>query len=366
MWAEDRSRLAACWPIGGAGEGRATFWDVRERSRGLAGILESKGVGAGDRVAIVAPLGIDFAIALVSVLRVGAVAMPIDTGGKAAISSATLRKAKPVAIVATATCARRLGKPAARARVVCGGAVPGWTDASTACIAPLANRALHPSGADAVEIGAVRHSSRWIFAQRWVSEYWLDLRRTDLHGAIASTTDPLGIATAIFAPWINGTAVAWRDTAARGSVADWLDRYPISTLAAPRAAFEAPPRGRGELRHCVALGPVAVTKAHAWHDATGLPIHTGFGLAECPVIAAHLRGLPVRAGSIGRPFPGHDVVVAGDELREAAPGEEGELAIRGRPPTLAVGSSKGKELHPLGIRGRRDEQGYLWLAGTLA
>ena len=347
------------------GEGRATFWDVRERSRALAGVLVAKGVAAGDEVAIVAPLGIDFAVTLVAVARIGAVAMPLAPGAQTAALAKRIADARPRATIATSAVAKRLGRGGSRTRIAIGRKVAGWVDAEAS--APFTGARPARASAD-VALTPPSHSQAWIFAQGWVGEFWLDLRRTDLHGAIGSATDPLGLSVGLFAPWMIGCAVAWPG---EGAIVDWLARYPISTLAAPSAVYTAlvgrkKPAETAHLRHCVATEPTAVATAHAWQRVTGLAIHSGWGRPECPVLAAHLRGLPVRPGSIGRPFPGHDVVVVDGDGREIVPHEEGEIALRGRPPTLAVEARTDGELHRTGARAMRDEQGYLFLRKTLA
>jgi acetyl-CoA synthetase len=291
--------------------------------------------------------------------------MPLDPGAKTAALAKRIGDARPRATIATSAAAKRLGRGGSRTRIAIGRKVAGWLDAEAS--APFAAGRPTRMSAD-VALDAPSHSHASIFAQGWVGEFWLDLRRTDLHGAIASVADPLGLSVALFAPWMIGCAVAWPG---EGAIADWLARYPISTLAAPAAAYaelveRKKPAETAHLRHCVATEPTAVATAHAWQRATSLPIHAGWGRPECPVLAAHLRGLPVRPGSIGRPFPGHEVLVVDGRGRELAPHEDGELALRGRPPTLAAEAQTDGDLHRTGARAMRDEQGYLWLRNTLA
>ena len=67
-------RAAAVWPDRLAVEtadGALTYAELRRRARGLA-------ASPGDRVAILLPPGLDFAVALHACLLVGAVAMPVD------------------------------------------------------------------------------------------------------------------------------------------------------------------------------------------------------------------------------------------------------------------------------------------------
>jgi long-chain acyl-CoA synthetase len=81
---EALDRAAADHParpaVGEAGGEPLTHDQFRERSAGVAAVLQARyGVGAGDRVAILAANGIDFLLAFVGALRAGAVAVPLNT-----------------------------------------------------------------------------------------------------------------------------------------------------------------------------------------------------------------------------------------------------------------------------------------------
>ena len=52
---------------------------------------------------------------------------------------------------------------------------------------------------------------------------------------------------------------------------------------------------------------------HAWHDAFGLLVHDGYGQTETTLLAANVPGLPIRPGSMGKPFPGHDLCVIDEQ-----------------------------------------------------
>ena len=47
-------------------------------------------------------------------------------------------------------------------------------------------------------------------------------------------------------------------------------------------------------------------------------IHDGYGQTESIILAANLPALPIRPGSMGKPFPGHDLRVIGEDGGGAA------------------------------------------------
>jgi acetyl-CoA synthetase/medium-chain acyl-CoA synthetase len=101
-------------------------------------------------------------------------------------------------------------------------------------------------------------------------------------------------------------------------------------------------------------------------------IHDGYGQTETTVLAANLPGMPIRPGSMGKAFPGHDVRVIDDTGAEVEPGQIGELALRGSPPSLFreywksptdTAAARRGDWHLTGDRARQDEDGYLWFIG---
>ena len=79
-------------------------------------------------------------------------------------------------------------------------------------------------------------------------------------------------------------------------------------------------------------GGMAVQRAVAerWKKATGIPLIEGYGLTETsPVVTANSLDIKDYTGSIGMPLPSTDVALRDDDDRDAAPGEPGELCVRG-------------------------------------
>jgi propionyl-CoA synthetase len=122
-------------------------------------------------------------------------------------------------------------------------------------------------------------------------------------------------------------------------------------------------------------------------------LHWAAGLLRVPVIdhwwqtetgwavAANCMGiepLPVKPGSPTLPVPGWDVRVIGDDGREAAPGEEGAIAVRlplppGAAPTLWGDDARFVDAYlstfpgyyATGDGGHVDEDGYLYVMGRI-
>ncbi|MBV8600536.1 MAG: AMP-binding protein, partial [Candidatus Eremiobacteraeota bacterium] len=143
--------------------------------------------------------------------------------------------------------------------------------------------------------------------------------------------------------------------------------------------IEAKLEGLGErwklpkLRHCVSAGePLNPEVIARWKDAFGLEIYDGYGQTENSLLVANLPGMEIRPGSMGKPTPGHDVGVVGEDGTRLPAGEVGDIGLRGAPPTLFKGYYKNEEetqrsyrgeWYLTGDRAQLDDDGYFWFVG---
>jgi acyl-CoA synthetase (AMP-forming)/AMP-acid ligase II len=103
----------------------------------------------------------------------------------------------------------------------------------------------------------------------------------------------------------------------------------------------------------------------------GLPLHNGYGVTECsPTIAQTRVDFPRSDTSIGPPFPGVEIKLAGPDGKPAPEGETGELWVRG--PNVMKGYYRAPEetaaaINPDGWFNTRDlarlEDGNLFIVG---
>jgi long-chain acyl-CoA synthetase len=117
-----------------------------------------------------------------------------------------------------------------------------------------------------------------------------------------------------------------------------IENYPITWITGVNTLFNGlmneewftayPPR---HLRAAIA-GGTALHEAVAtrWRMITGTPIAEGYGLTESsPLVSFNPLDDRARAGSIGIPVPGCDVLLVDDDGKPVGPGEPGELIVRG-------------------------------------
>jgi acetyl-CoA synthetase len=122
------------------------------------------------------------------------------------------------------------------------------------------------------------------------------------------------------------------------------------------------------------------TTVFAWaQEALGVTVNEMFGQTEMNYIVGNSHTLwPAKAGSMGRPYPGHHIAVIDDEGREMPRGEMGEVAVNrvapdGSPdPVFFLEYFKNPEATAKKFSGdwcrtgdlaQRDDGGYLWYQG---
>ena len=137
-------------------------------------------------------------------------------------------------------------------------------------------------------------------------------------------------------------------------------------MLAKRTALRPLPKLRRMVSAGEALNPEVI---EAFRGGVGLDIHDGYGQTETGHLTGNLADEPVRPGSMGRPLPGFELRVAGDDQAG------GELQVRvASCPTFfsryldeAAGAVADRlvdgEWWPTGDVVRRDPDGFLWYEG---
>ena len=117
-----------------------------------------------------------------------------------------------------------------------------------------------------------------------------------------------------------------------------LGKYPFTTITGVNTLFNALLNDKDFQRldfsslRLSAGGGMAVQKAVAerWEKLTGHYVLEGYGLTECsPLVSVNPYDITCHNGSIGLPVPSTDIMLVDDAGNEVAPGEPGELCIKG-------------------------------------
>lgn len=352
-WSEARPQADALWWVShdGGDERRFTFADLSELSLRAACAFARSGIGEGDLVMVLLPRVPEWWIAMLGLIRCGAVPVTCTPQLTAADLAYRLDAGPIGAVVTDAEGASKIPELTG-VRWLCRGEAPGWRSMAAALEEAAQDYSSPRTRADAPGLvfftssttgnpKMVLHTqASYGLGHEVTGKLWLDLGPGDLHW----NTSDLGWAKAawssFFGPWHAGACVFAWDSGPKFSATatlQMLRRYPITTLCAPPTAYRMMVRrpldqmSFPRLRHCVTAGePLQPEVLARWRDLTGLTIHEGYGQTESVILIGQFKsdGIPVLPGSIGRATPGYDIHLLDDELSPVADGKEGEIAIR--------------------------------------
>ena len=400
-WARERPDAPALWCVGesGAKEQRYSFRQITEDFRRAASFFNDLGIRRGDRVLLITPRLPQWWVAMLGLVRLGAVPIPGTPLLTAKDIRYRLETAEATALITDAEGAAKAEGSQVYHRVLAGGERPGWInfDAGVrdadASFDPEPTRSDEPgiiyftSGTTGPPKMVLHTQASYGLGHRLTGELWLDLKPNDVHWCLTDTGWAKAAWSCFFGPWQMGACVFAVDSRGRFdpvAALRTLGQYPITTWCAPPTALRLIVREDlsacrfSHLRHCVSAGePLNPEVIAAWKEATGHTIYEGYGQTETVVLIGNFRSLgeKVRPGSMGKPTPEFTVALLDENLQELSAGREGEVAVRVRPerplglfreywrnPNENAARFR-EDWYLTGDRAARDAEGYYWFVG---
>jgi benzoate-CoA ligase family protein len=399
--------------------GERTFAEVVGEANRVGNGLRELGVRAEDRVAILLPDSPEWAAAFFGTLKVGGIALGVNTLLTPAEHAYILRDGKArvlitdgslAPVVAEALESAAGGLPDLEQVIVVGdsGRAPadeapadgalaglsvpsrdysGWIGAQGAELAPAATHREdfctlnYSSGTTGMPKGLLHaHKDLALSARLW-GVGALGLREDDVAFSNAKLFFTYGLGGSLIFPWSVGASAVLNPGAGwdTPAVLAILERHrPTIFFNAPTgyAAMLAMPdlareHDLSSLRLCVSAGEALPAPVwHGWKETTGVEIIDGIGSTELFHIFISNRPGEIRPGSSGAPVDGYETKIV-DEAGEAVPtGKIGNLLVKGE--TAALFYLHQEELTRrtflgewvwTGDKYRVDEEGYYWHAG---
>lgn len=309
----------------------------------LAAWLADRGVGPGDRVALVAGNDTAFVEAYLAVLHTGAVAVPLEPAAPPAERAAQARVTAPRFVLSSPADAAGGAETAAAV-----GAGHLSLDGTTAAMTPTP-----PQPRDPDDVAALLFTSGTAGAPKAAmlthGSLAANLDQTAAVPALSTGPSDVMLGALPFFHVFGLNAVLGRalDTSTPLLVVEHFD--PAATLAAIAehrvtvvpavpgmyaawlALDDADPRALASVR--IAVSGATFLPAEVFNgmrEHFGLDVCEGYGLTEAsPVVTSSVGAAPVRPGSVGWPLPGVEVRLVDAQGDDALAGDPGEIWVRG-------------------------------------
>jgi acetyl-CoA synthetase len=355
-WAELDPDRPALVHVPQSGEARAfSFSEMRDLSARFARVLAAQGVLPGDRVAGLLPRTPELLAVILAVWRLGAVYQPLFTAfGPKAIEH-RLREAGTRLVVTDLANRAKLQAVAGAPPVITVGdqaATDALGDLNFKAETERQPAAFEPvlRGADdgflmmftSGTVGAAKGLAVPIAALPSFVAYMrlaVDLRPDDRFWNLADPGWAYGLYYAVTGPLALGCATTFHEAGfdVRATVRT-IRALGITNLAGSPTAYRqiiaAGPQAtaaiRGQLRAVSSAGEPLNPEVVRWFaEHLEAPVFDHYGQTEVGMVLCNHHALqhPVHLGSAGFSMPGFRVAVLGDDDRELAVGEPGELAI---------------------------------------
>jgi benzoate-CoA ligase len=188
-----------------------------------------------------------------------------------------------------------------------------------------------------------------------------------------------GIGNGLFFPyWAGATTVLTPGRPSPDAIFSTVETHrPTAFFSVPTLynalvhAEGAKGRDFSSVRICLsAAEPLPPGVFRRFEETWGLPILDGIGSTEMLHIYCSNTAEARKPGSSGRPVPGHELMIRGDDGRPAAPGDVGELLVKGDSALSGYWHHRDKtrrtligEYFATGDRYRVDDDGFYWYEG---
>lgn len=339
----------ALWVVDDDGaEVKLSFAEMSRRSNQVANFLREQGVRRGDRIVVQLPNHVAMWEVMLAAIKLGAVVIPAAT----LLSVEDLRdrlergNARHV-ITHPSLIEKYAGLSGEYVRISIGADEKGWLayshayehspdfipDAETNANDPLL--LYFTSGTTALP-KLVLHTHQSYPVGHLATMFWIGVRPEDTHLNISTPGWAKHAWSSFFAPWNAGATIfvhAYERFNAKRTL-DLVARCGVTTMCAPPTVWrlfilEQLNTFPVKLRELVSAGeplnPEVIERVRA---AWNLTIRDGFGQTENVLLLGNFPSQTVKSGAVGRPSPGHQVVLLDPDGNES---DDGEIAVKCNP-----------------------------------
>ncbi|MDA0302188.1 MAG: acetate--CoA ligase [Chloroflexi bacterium] len=400
------SKAAIIWQSADGAVETYTYAQLKAQSNKVANAFRAMGVKKGDRVFFLSDRTPELYFAIFGCLKLGAIVAPLFSAfgpepirervaraeGSVIVTTPKLLpkvnevRAQLPSVQRVVVIAQREGKPVADEDVSYASIVdPASEEFEIERTGAEDWSIMHfTSGTTGLPKGAA-HVHNAIVSHYATGKYVLDFHEDDIYWCTADPGWVTGTSYGIFAPFSNGVtsvideggfgARRWYETIQRHRVTVWYTA-PTAIRLLMKSGTDLPRQhDLTSLRYVMSVGEPLNPEGVVWgQEAFDLPIHDNWWQTETgAIMCANYLSMPIRPGSMGRPFPGVTVTVIDDEGHEIAePMVEGQLVCKPGWPSMFRTYWNDQERYDsrfkngwyyTGDKAKKDEDGYIWFVG---
>jgi benzoate-CoA ligase len=393
------------------GDARITYADVQEHVNRVGAALRGIGVRAEDRVLLLLLDGPEFVYAFFGAIKIGAVPVPLNTLWKPADYQYVIRDSRASVMIVSAELRPAIDRiPDAERRslqyVIEVGAPDSRSPQSFARFESQSDAGLdaeptsrdapafwlYSSGSTGAPKGCVHLQHDMVVCAELFGKGVLGIRQSDRCFSVAKLFFAYGLGNALYFPFsVGATAILWPGPPTPQNVYAMIERhkptlfYSVPTgygmlLAherpvSPKLVDGAEERRRdfdlSSIRLAVSAGEALPASLYERFKARfGVDIIDGIGSTETLHMFISNRQDAIRPGSSGRVVEGYEAKLLDDEGKAVAPGEIGNLWIRGDSVCAGYWNQHEKTKNTIeghwirtGDKFTVDADGYYWYAG---
>jgi benzoate-CoA ligase len=380
------------------GDERVTYGEVLERVNRFGNALRRRlDVRAEERVALLLADGPAFAYAFFGTMKIGAVAVPLNTLLKPADFGYLLADSRAAALVVSETLLPAIQKvpraelPRLRHIIVVGQPVPDCiafddflADGAAELEAEPTTRDdaafwMYSSGSTGAPKACVHLHHDMVVCAETFAQHVLGITAADRCFSVAKLFFAYGLGNALYFPFsVGATTILWPGPPEAARVFQVIERHrPTLFFTVPTgygmmlAHTRDPDFDLSSIRLAISAGealPPALFDR--FKQRFGLEILDGIGSTEALHMFIANRPGAIRKGSSGRLVPGYEAQILDNDGHSVGPDEIGNLWIRGDSVCAGYWNQHEKTRETIegawlrtGDKYTRDEDGYFWYAG---
>ncbi|MDY6930749.1 MAG: acetate--CoA ligase [Halobacteriota archaeon] len=381
-------------------EVKYSFKDLSTESNRFANLLRELEISKGDRVFLFMPRSPELYIAFLGILKTGAIPVPVFEAFMKDGLLDRMSDCDPIGIISSDFMKSRIPIKEIKSlkHIIISGDTAGdeidfndmkktskdfepeWLDLED----PLL---IHYTSGSTGKPKGVLHSQRAMIGHYQTGKWVLDLKEDDAYWCTADPGWVTGTSYGIFAPLLNGVGTIirggrfspelWYSTIERLKVNVWYSAPTAFRLLMAEGNELTKKYDLSSLRHILSVGePLNPEVIHWALDVYKQPIHDTWWMTECGMMMiVNYPSLPIKPGSMGKPFPGVKAAIIDDIGKELAVNEMGNLAIEKGWPSMMKEiwnrEEKFKEYFKFtpwfvsGDSAYRDDEGYFHFIGRV-